>query len=313
MKVLLCHRLNLGDLVCASPGIQWLHAQGARIRLLTNDFAARVGALLPGVEHVYAYRKFGQTAGREWRALLAAWAWRPQRVLGLSPSPDPRLSIRTVLLGGRIHRPQVRGTHVAEQLASILGWSGLEPLPPARLCLPATVAVKRDVAILVAARKPSNRPTPGQLVEIIRLLRSHEPNLVIEVFGLPASTASAAHLPDVVTQRDLQAGLQGMGMQVQAPSLEQLFIELAASASVIAPDGGATHIAAAFGKPVVALFGQLDIEAWRPYTPLTKTLQASSRRVADIPPEEVLKAWMAVQQAAATGATSAPALGNTHT
>ena len=74
MCVLLCHRLNLGDLVCASPGIQWLRQRQpeSSFRLITNDFAARVGELIPEVESVYSYRKFGRDADAEWLQLLRA-------------------------------------------------------------------------------------------------------------------------------------------------------------------------------------------------------------------------------------------------
>ena len=74
MRVLLCHRLNLGDLVCASPGIQWLRQRDpqARFRLITNEFAAAVGELIPEVEQVYPYRKFDRQAEPEWRQLLRA-------------------------------------------------------------------------------------------------------------------------------------------------------------------------------------------------------------------------------------------------
>lgn len=301
MKLLLCHRLNLGDLVCASPGIQWFAARhpGARIRLLTNDFAAHVGRLLPHVEHVYTYRKFEKgvrTLFRgndiqplpEWRALLAARLWRADRVVGLSPSADWRLSFRTVLAGGRPHPVPTTHTHVAETLAALLGWDGAEPLPEARLRAP-QAETKRDVAIFISARKQSNRPTADQVLKLVENLLKRGQK--VGVFGLPGQTMSSAHQAEAGKQTALQTSLAAFGVPFETPDLERYMQDLAESRTVITPDGGMAHIAAAFGKPCVVLFGNVDPPVWRPYTPRAAVLQAPTRRVADLSVSEILEAW----------------------
>ncbi len=294
-RILICHRLNLGDLVLASPGIQWYRRRNphARLRLLTNDFAARVGELLPGVEHVVRYAKFGGEGLPEWRALLAVHRWRPDSVIGLAPTPDWRLDLRVRLLGARSPAPAPDSSppHVAEKLAWLFGWRGGEPLPPARLEPPPARGTVRNVAIWVSARKPSNRPGAGQIVEIVRALRARRAALTIGVFGLPAQTDSAAHVPDAGAQSMIGAALKSVGLALETPPFERLLAELAASETVITPDGGIAHIAAGFGKPVVALFGNVNIDAWRPYSPLARNLQASSRMVIDLQAAEIAAAW----------------------
>lgn len=301
MRILLVHRLNLGDLVCASPGIQWLRARhaDARFRLITNDFAARVGALIPEVEEVYAYRKFGREAEREWRQILRARRWRAERVVGLSPTPDRKLAWRMRFVGpvGSVGPAtpaefgEAPSMHAAERLAMLLGWRPGEPLPPARLRLPQQLGMQRDVAIWVSARKPSNKPSPEQVIGIVRALQSCRRAPSIGVFGLPAQTDSGAHLPDVAAQSKLSAMLSAAGLRLQTPPLEPLLGELASSASLISPDGGMAHIAAGFGMPVVALFGDVRPEEWRPWSPRAKVLQAVSRKVADIAAQAVAEAW----------------------
>ena len=280
MRVLLCHRLNLGDLICASPGIQWAKRQWpeSRFRLFTNDFAARVGALLPEVEHVYAYRKFGGPAVPEWRAILSARRWRARRLIGLSPDPDWRLGIRLMLLGAIKFGLVSKRVHVAERLAEAFGWNGKDELPPATLRPPQGKGTPRDVAIWISARKPSNRPTDEQVRTLVQALERARPGISITVLGLPAQADSAAH----------QAHHQ---MAVESPPFGELLAELAASRSVITPDGGISHIAGAFGRPVVTLFGNVPVDVWRPYTPKAVALQAPSRRVADIPVSQIVEAW----------------------
>ena len=294
MRVLLCHRLNLGDLVCASPGMQWLrhkHPQ-ARFRLITNEFAARVGELIPEVEQVYPFRKFDRRAEPEWRQMLRARAWRPDRVIGLSPSPDWKLAWRMRLLGPS-ETPDFSAApeHAAERLAWLFGWRGEEPLQRAYLRQPAVKGTARNVAIWISARKPSNRPAPDQVIKIVRTLRARRKGASIGVFGLPERTNSGAHLPDVQAQSALRSMLGGEGFALATPPLDRLLGEIAASESLIAPDGGMAHVAAGFGKPVVALFGNVDPKAWRPWSPRAKVLQAASRRVADLDPDAIADAW----------------------
>jgi len=302
MRLLLLHRLNLGDLVCASPGLQWLRRQRpeATFRLLTNDFATRVGELLPEVERVLPYRKFSTSAPPEWRQLLRARAWRPDRVAGLSPSPDRKLALRLCLFGaGAPEDLDSAPPHAAERLAWILGWRGKEPLPPVRLRTPAARGRARDVAIWVSARKPSNRPAASQLLALVRELRSRHASLSIGVFGLPGETDSGAHVADAAAQSELAQGLAQHGLALEMPPLDALLGEFAASASAIAPDGGMAHLAAGFGKPVVALFGDVDPAHWRPWSPMARVLQAPSRRVPDLEPAAIADAWEAARARAA--------------
>ena len=149
----------------------------------------------------------------------------------------------------------------------------------------------RNVAIWVSARKPSNQPAPGQVIGIVRALRARRKGASIGVFGLPERTDSGAHLPDVQAQAALSSMLRAEGLELATPPLDELLGELAASDSLIAPDGGMAHVAAGFGKPVVALFGDVDPKAWRPWSPRAKVLQAASRKVVDLDADAIADAW----------------------
>lgn len=59
----------------------------------------------------------------------------------------------------------------------------------------------------------------------------------------------------------------------------------------ICADGGAMHIAAGLGKPIIALFGDSDPIRWRPWGVPHRVLQAATRNVADLSVEEVLAAF----------------------
>ena len=61
---------------------------------------------------------------------------------------------------------------------------------------------------------------------------------------------------------------------------------------VITPDGGAMHLAAGLGKPVVALFGDSPAARWHPWSTPYRIVQAANQDVADIRVTSVLNAAM---------------------
>jgi ADP-heptose:LPS heptosyltransferase len=74
--------------------------------------------------------------------------------------------------------------------------------------------------------------------------------------------------------------------------LPDLVAALAACDAVICSDGGAMHVAAALGKPILCLFGDSPVDRWRPWGVRHIVLRAPSRKVEDIPLEEVLESSM---------------------
>src|SRR6202012_2683663 len=51
----------------------------------------------------------------------------------------------------------------------------------------------------------------------------------------------------------------------QGASLEEVKSLLAGASLFVGNDSGPAHIAAAFGRPVVVLFGSSDLDNWRPW------------------------------------------------
>ena len=72
--------------------------------------------------------------------------------------------------------------------------------------------------------------------------------------------------------------------------LDELIGAMAHADAVVCTDGGAMHVAAAQNKPMVVMFGQTSTERWHPWQVPQTLLQADSREVKDIPPEQTLQA-----------------------
>ena len=81
--------------------------------------------------------------------------------------------------------------------------------------------------------------------------------------------------------------------------LEELIGGLSLCSAMICSDGGAMHIGAALGLPLVSLFGNSDPVTWRPWGVPHRVLQALSRDVNDISVEAVTAAVAGLVPAAA--------------
>ena len=313
MRVLLYHRLNIGDLILASPALQAFKADHprARIGLVTNDFVAPVARRMPHVDECWSYAKLGREAPAEWRVLARLRAFRPDTTLGLSPSPDRKLAFRVMLFAGGVgfgegaffrlaYRgqclPAVGSGHVAATLARLFGYAGERVLPDCRLEIPRAGERRLGALLFVDARKPSNRPTGKQLIAVVEALLM-ECEGEIAIAGVPADSQHASHQSNAALAAELHGALAGRPRCVfpEVRGIEDIIGLVARADSVVCPDGGVMHIAAAAGCPVVGLFGDVSPGVWGPRARKSIALQAGSRRVADIAPERIVEAWRSLR------------------
>lgn len=78
---------------------------------------------------------------------------------------------------------------------------------------------------------------------------------------------------------------------VPTQALAQLIDALAGCSAMICADGGAMHLGAGVGLPIVCLFGDSGAERWRPWGVPYRLLQKPSRQVMDVAVAEVASAY----------------------
>ncbi len=242
--------------------------------LATTDFSARTARLA---------------------ALLA-----PGEIVGYSDgSPRAALLRRSLPLSDGEPRHEVERVHA---LAALVGAEG-RAIPPvrvhasaaqvqrarARLPLPATAA--RTVAIHLSARRAAQQWPASSFSRLIELLLE-VPGLSVVVLWSPGPASHPRHPGDDAKAAEVLREFRGCDRVVAYPTdhLEQLIGMLGACDIVVCADGGASHLAAALGKPVVCLFGDSDVRRWRPWGVPQRVLQPPTRKVSDIPPEDVAAA-----------------------
>lgn len=143
-------------------------------------------------------------------------------------------------------------------------------------------AGRRIVGVHISTRKPSNRWPDEKYAELIRRLHSAY-DVVFLLLWAPGDAANPRHPGDDASAAAIKNALPGVPVVAYPMGpLSQLIADLSLCDSVITSDGGAMHIAAGLGKPIVCFFGDTDATHWRPWAVPHVLLQPPSRRAADI-------------------------------
>lgn len=322
MKILVIRRDNIGDLVCTTPLISALRQRfpQAWIGVLANSYNAPVLAGNADIDEVFAYTKGKHLAsgqgrlGALWQRLRLVMRLRRQCIDDvILPGGAQASATRFAgwvapgrVIAAPLHESTTedRTSHEVERCFSLLAGYGIAGTPPACLIvadpltaqgvaarLPSGLAGRRLVALQLSARKPKQRWPVESFAALAKTLHA-ESDCGFLVFWSPGAADDPLHPGDDAKADELVAQTRGLPLAAVAThELGELIAGLSLCESVICSDGGAMHIAAGLGKPIVCLFGNSDATRWRPWHVPHVLLQPASRDVADISVEEVLVAW----------------------
>jgi len=174
--------------------------------------------------------------------------------------------------------------------------SAIYPDPQRRDALAPAVAAlrlggKRLVGVHLSARKPSQRWAAENFVQLLhRLHAQHGCRFVL--FWAPGPADDPRHPGD---DEKAAAVLQQLGdlpvLPMPTHGLDQLIAGISLCDDFLCADGGAMHLAAALGKPIVCLFGHSSAARWRPWGVPYRLLQTAGMQVSEIHVEEVAAAY----------------------
>ncbi len=317
------------------------HYPGAFIAALVNSYNAEVLTGNPDLDAVYVYTKAKHrmpgesTASVYWKrlrliaelrrtdfdyavlpgagflphALRFARLIAPRHIIGFTESG--RRGSGRIDLGMPYQLP--RPMHEVEDIFRLLGPLGIdEPPGPLTVVAPPSETARAQamlaplgsgpvIGLHISARKVRQRWPKEHFVALAReLSRRFSCRLVL--FWSPGSEHNPLHPGDDEKAAWIMAHARDLPM-VACPTtrLTELMGGLAACDQVILSDGGAMHIAAGLGKPIVAFFGNSDPVRWRPWGVPHRVLQPDSRDVSDISPEQVLAAYQDLAAECAIG------------
>lgn len=308
-----------------------LHFPEARIDALVNSYNRPVLECNPDIDHVYAYtkakhRESHETAlGVHWRRLLlmaslrrqnydyaimvnsgslsrslkfARWV-RPKHIIGFVPEGREVPEIDLPVLTDKEPR------HEAENVFRLLAPLGIEGPPPAlqvvasaeeTLAAQASLAGlnQRDglvVAIHISARKvPQRWPADRFAALMHRLHREFGYRFVL--LWSPGNELNPLHPGDDRKAAEIMKACSDLPvLGYPTHRLAQLIGALSVCNAMICSDGGAMHVGAGLGLPVVCFFGNSDVGTWYPWGVPKEILQKPSRDVNDIVVEEAVEAF----------------------
>lgn len=311
-RILVIRRDNIGDLVCTTPMLHALRQQypDAWIGVLANSYNVAVLRENPDVDEVFAYRKAKHRGAGEsrWRVWLETaglmWKLRQRRIdlaIVASPGGDRyarMIGARRILAGkpGSMHEvacclamlePPWRGASLplkvrpdeslAQEIRARFGGVSIVP---------------RRLAVHISARRPKQRWPAGYFREFIQSVLEAGLADQVLLFWSPGSQDDPAHPGDNEKLAEIVAGLDGLPVfPVHTECLEELIAGLSLCQAMVCSDGGAMHIAAGLGKPIVCLFGDVDPARWHPWGVPYQVVRPDSHDVRDVSPTELLAAF----------------------
>lgn len=310
-RILVIRRDNIGDLVCTTPLLHALRQQypDAWIGVLANSYNVAVLRGNPDVDEVFAYRKAkhrdaGESRWRIWME-TAGLMWRLRRRgvdLAIIASPGGDRYAR--MIGARqVITGKPGGMHEVKCCLALLGPEWIDrPFPlhieadavlAAHLAASAGLGVAggRRIAVHISARRPKQRwPAAAFSLLIGRLLAERRADQVL-LFWSPGSQSDPAHPGDDEKAEEILANLTGLPVfPVQTTVLDELIAGISLCDAMVCSDGGAMHVAAGLGKPLVVFFGDSDPTRWHPWGVPHQVLRPASQDVRDVSPDEVLEA-----------------------
>ena len=324
MKVLVFQMKRIGDLVLTTPALAALKQLGARVTLVVDAPCGSLCPAIPNVDEVLVYSKKGSNRAlwrrlreRDWdvcldytasdRSALMAWFSRTPRRITFAWARKRLL--RRLAYHEFVESP-LRLAHTCDHYLDLLHPLGVvrdEATAPS-LVLPddagknASELVTGDyILIHPGTARVEKYWLTSRWMEVIARLRKL--GLVVVVTSGP-DAFERAHVAEIVSEFAQQSVNQPPVISIAPPDLLALAAVVEGARLVVSCDTAVVHLAAAFRRPQVALFGPTNPFHWRPRheraivisaaqpeSPLTNfTPKMKGAPMGDIPVATVLKA-----------------------
>ncbi len=279
-RVLFIRLRSLGDCVLTTPALALLHAHrpGLRVAVMVESRFAGVYDGNPDVNEILSPSRW------------LAYKFKPHLTVNLHGGPQSAQMTLASLARHRagfghyrhrfaynLHIPRAqeilgeeRTVHTAEHVASALFWLGVprQEIPRASLYTSGPRKVPRAI-IHPFASAPEKAWPVDRFVALAQWLRD-DLKLPVTIIGAESDDFSP------FTQFELLrgAGLSDLKRAIQSATL------------FVGNDSGPAHMAAAFGLPVLVLYGSSDPVVWAPWRTRAETIIAPDG-LAAVPVEQV--------------------------
>lgn len=329
MKIIVIRRDNIGDLVCTTPIFPVLrnHFPNAHIAALVNTYNSPVLLNNPSIDAVHIYQKAKHRKDKE--SKISVWFSTLKLVIKLrhqkfdyaiiATANFSRQSLKfahaikashiiahaphgTKTISDPIDNNHLSGLHETEIVFQLLAPFGINTEPgPLQVFAPTTNLLSQRnisqpdaplVGLHISARLKNQRWPIERFSTLAHTLYTCR-GVHFFVFWSPGAADNSLHPGDDEKAQQLKNLCSDIPLTLfHTKILEELIIGMNACDMMICSDGGAMHVAAGLGKPIMALFGNLRSDAVRhhPWKVPYKLLQKDSGDVIDISADEAIAA-----------------------
>ncbi|MBI1811865.1 MAG: glycosyltransferase family 9 protein [Nitrospirae bacterium] len=147
---------------------------------------------------------------------------------------------------------------------------------------------KPVIAFHISSRRPENRWPVQRFVELANLISTNYAAAILLLWS-PGSEKNVYHPGDDEKAEIIKNSLKPEPAAYKTSHIRELIAALSVSSLVVCCDGGAMHIAAALGKPVVTIWGSTNPDSWAPWGTKHVILK-KNRNAADISVEDAFAA-----------------------
>jgi len=333
-RILVIRRDNIGDLILTTPLIHALRSRfpAAWIGALVNSYNAKVLEGNPDLDELFVYTKAKHRGSASlWSAYWSTIAliFRLRRIgIDYAVLASPAASSKAQMFARRINAKKIVGfgdrttpgyaltageagpMHEVEEVFRIAPLFGIEGAPPASHVYPDEhqVASVRSlfgralpehrtlIGVHISARKVKQRWPVENFVQLLDKLHAFRPDLAFVLFWSPGDAGNSTHPGDDIKARAILEQLDRFPITpFPTLGLSDLFAGIAACDQLICSDGGAMHVAAALGKPILCFFGNSDPRHWHPWGVPYQLLQTPSEDVSDITVQQALDGFQSLQ------------------
>ena len=320
-KILVVRRDNIGDLVCTTPVFEAIKVRypGVSIHALVNSYNSAVLDGNPFVSKTHIYEKLKHRKRllsvpaailRRIRLLLtlrhmkfdyaivAGAGFQPRVVNylrwirpthGIGYVAQNHSALRVIDQG--LPTEHARGLHEVEAVFRLLTKIDIHGVPSKVKVYSNDINDENSrkigqrqlcIGVHISARKPSQRWPNERFIEFIRHLRKRHDARVI-LFWSPGTEANQSHPGDDEKANAILSRLNDHAViPMPTSTVRELINKMTQADLVVCSDGGAMHIAAGLGKPILCFFGDSDATHWHPWGVPYELLQPETRVVADI-------------------------------
>lgn len=151
------------------------------------------------------------------------------------------------------------------------------------------------VGLHISARKASQRWPAEKFIQLAHQLHQQFGARFL-LFWSPGDENNPLHPGDDGKARKIIDACTDLPLYAfPTHELPQLIAGLSLVDTMICSDGGAMHIAAGLGKPIVCFFGQSGLSQWHPWGVPYVALQPQSLQVSDVEVKQVVAAYQQIQ------------------